>query len=137
MELRFSPGNQPESDSGLVSDTAGLLEITEFRLFQLAYHDWYGTDINDQETETYFIPFMFNEVVPFWLRHFCETIQKKYKQGVLNREELGIKPDPYPKFFLRWFVTSVTVLVVVLTVLVFLAETAMEFFDGCYFPPCF
>ena len=62
-------------DCVLVANTAGLLEITEFRVFQLAFGEWYGREIRDYEAEDYFTAFMYYDHVPFWVRRFCHKIQ--------------------------------------------------------------
>lgn len=132
--------SQPRPDSVLVAATAGLLEIPEFRLFQLAYRDWYGSEPGEAETETWFEAYMFADQVPFWVRYYCERIQRCHRQGILSRTALGIKSESRPPRSLRWFVTTIVVLSTVLMVLVFLADQAaylMPFLKECYFPPCY
>lgn len=131
---------QSEPDSILVAATAGLLDIPEYRVFQLAYHDWYGKEADEVEMGIWFDDYMYEDQVPFWVRGYCKKVQRRSRQGTLSRDELGIKPISRPPRFLRWFVTSIVVSILVLTVLVFLAEQTanlLPFLKECYFPPCY
>jgi hypothetical protein len=44
--------------------SASLLQISEFRFFQLSYAHWYGRDISEREIEHIFITYMFSSFVP-------------------------------------------------------------------------
>ena len=128
------------ADCVLVAETAGLLEITEFRLFQLAFKEWYGREIRDYEAEDYFTDFMYFDRVPFWVRRFCHRIQNLHEVGRLNPRDYGIMPEQFEYRLLRWAVRGVTVLLAVFIMLLFLANTVgdlMPFLKECYFPPCY
>lgn len=127
-------------DCVLVANTAGLLEITEFRLFQLAFGEWYGREIRDYEAEDYFTTFMYFDRVPFWVRRFCHKIQDLHDTGNLDPRDFGIKPKCFEYGLLRWAITAVSIMFATLVVLIFLANTAvdlMPFLKECYFPPCY
>ena len=128
------------ADCVLVANTAGLLEITEFRLFQLAFGDWYGREIRDYEAEDYFTAFMYYDRVPFWVRRFCHKIQDLREEGHLEPGNFGIKPERFEYRLLRWAVAAVSIMFASLVILIFLANTAvdlMPFLKECYFPPCY
>jgi hypothetical protein len=137
--ISFQYEDMPQ-DCVLVANTAGLLEITEFRLFQLAFGEWYGREIRDYEAEDYFTTFMYFDRVPFWVRRFCHKIQNLHEAGNLNPRDFGIKPKRFEYGLLRWAITAVSIMVATLVVLIFLANTAvdlMPFLKECYFPPCY
>ena len=128
------------ADCVLVAHTAGLLEITEYRVFQLAFFDWYGRHIRDYEAEDYFTAFMYYDRVPFWVRRFCHKIQDLREEGHLEPRDFGIRPDHFESRLLRWAVTAVSIMLAFLVILVFLANAAvdlMPFLKECYFPPCY
>ncbi len=128
------------ADCLLVASTAGLLEITEFRVFQLAFGEWYGREIRDYEAENYFTAFMYQDRVPFWVRRFCHKIQDLNEAGKLNPRDFGIYPARFEYRLWHWAVRGVTILIAVLIILLFLAHTAadlMPFLKECYFPPCY
>jgi hypothetical protein len=123
-----------------VADTAGLLEITEFRVFQLAFGEWYGREIHDYEAEEYFTAFMYFDQVPFWVRRFCHKIQDLNDTGRLNPRDFGIKPERFEYRLLQWAVRGVMVMLVSMVILLFLSNTVadlMPFLKECYFPPCY
>ena len=132
--------DETPADCVLVADTAGLLEISEFRVFQLAFREWYGREIRDHEAEDYFTAFMYFDRVPFWVRRFCHIIQNLDAAGKLNPRDFGITPQRFEYRLLRWAVKGVTVMLAVFIILLFLANTAadlMPFLKECYFPPCY
>jgi len=128
------------ADYVLVADTAGLLEISEFRVFQLAFGEWYGRDIRDYEAEDYFTVFMYQDRVPFWVRRFCHKIQDLNDAGRLNPRDFGIKPERFEYRLFQWAVRGMTVILAIMIILLFLASNAadlMPFLKECYFPPCY
>jgi hypothetical protein len=137
--ISFQYEDMPQ-DCVLVANTAGLLEITEFRLFQLAFGEWYGREIRDYEAEDYFTTFMYFDRVPFWVRRFCHKIQNLHEAGNLNPRDFGIKPKRFEYGLLRWAITAVSIMFATLVVLIFMANNAvdlMPFLKECYFPPCY
>jgi len=132
--------DETPADYMLVANTAGLLEITEFRVFQLAFREWYGREIRDYEAEDYFTAFMYFDQVPFWVRRFCHKIQDLSDAGRLNPCDFGIKPERFEYRLLQWAVRGVTLLLVIMVILFFMANTVvdlMPFLKECYFPPCY
>ena len=74
-----------------VLDAAALLQVTEFRLFHIAYRFWHGRDASDQSIEQFFVPYMFRSVVPFWVRQLCRHILQADAEGRLNPASYGLK----------------------------------------------
>jgi len=132
--------DETAADYMLVANIAGLLEITEFRVFQLAFGEWYGREIRDYEAEDYFTAFMYFDQVPFWVRRFCHKIQNLDAAGKLNPRDFGIMPEHFEYRLLRWAVRTVTVMLMLMVILFFIADTVgdlMPFLKECYFPPCY
>ncbi|MFQ5995183.1 MAG: hypothetical protein ACE5K1_08800 [Acidiferrobacterales bacterium] len=74
-----------------VLDAAALLEVTEFRLFKIAYQFWHGRDASDHSIEQFFVPYMFRSVVPLWVRQLCRQILQANAEGRLNPASYGVK----------------------------------------------
>ena len=123
-----------------VRQTAALLDITEFRLFELAYRWWYGKPAPAGRIERVFVVYMFQDHIPFWLRHYLRHVQTLHEAGPVHRSTLGIAPNPVPSYA-RWrFGLSVLVLIVILTALFILAVNTSGLLDvthNCYLPPCY
>lgn len=79
-----------------VLDTAALLQVTEFRLFEIAYRFWYGRDVSEQSIEKYFVHYMFRSVVPFWVRQLCRRVLEAQAKGTLDPTEFGVQPKAVP-----------------------------------------
>ena len=64
------------ADAADVSHTAGLLDTSEFQLFQMAYRSWHGYDADERLVEGYFVSYLYYDDVPFWVRHFVRQVQE-------------------------------------------------------------
>ena len=70
----FKKYNQLSIDSQQVHAAAAMLEVTEFRLFELAYYDWFGCSGDEGELEKLYMLYWFTGLVPVWVRHFNRQI---------------------------------------------------------------
>lgn len=78
------------ADVSQVLDTAALLQVTEFHLFEIAYQSWYGRDASEKSIERYFVPYMFRAIVPFWVRQLCRRVLAADARGALDPAEFGV-----------------------------------------------
>lgn len=63
-------------DAQQVEEAAAILNVSEFRLFELAYHDWFGVFAKENKLESAYMPYVVCGTVPCWLRHFSrKTLQ--------------------------------------------------------------
>jgi hypothetical protein len=87
------PDNQDVvgNDGGKVEISSRLLQISEFKFFQLAYSCWYGRDISEKDMESIFADYMLKDEVPHWARHFARQVLSQYFNGVLDPHEYGIE----------------------------------------------
>jgi len=123
-----------------VLNTAALLETSEFNVFHLAYRSWYGKTVSDKEIERYYVPYMFREVVPHWVRSFCRMILESEKSGKLDARNY-VPPEPPPKKHeVSQFMMKLIIAINCLIILLKLADQAavqMGLADNCMFPPCY
>ena len=68
-----------------------LLQITEFKFFHLAYTQWFGNEISENRLEHIFAEYMFEDIVPHWVRHFTRKILSLNGQGALETESFDIE----------------------------------------------
>jgi len=122
-----------------ILELSALLEIREYDYFGLAYLWWFGQLPNSRVLESHFVRYMFNKIVPHWVRGYSRMILDLQSQGVLNKEELGISrlPDATPQSVragLRYFV----MILITMGLLVLIAEVAVQFrVVKCLLPPCY
>ncbi len=130
--------NLPE-DIEDVLELSALLEIREYDLFGLAYHWWFGRLPNKRVLETHFVRYMFNKIVPHWMRHYSRMLLDLREQGILDREKLGISrlPNATPQS-VRAGLRYTVILFSILGLLILIAELAVQFSVlPCMFPPCY
>ncbi len=87
----------PLTDIDHVAISAGLLQVSEFRFFQVAYADWYGREIPTPSLEPIFARYMFDSVVPHWVRHLTRIVLSRSQEGTLDPRDFNIrlpKRDP-------------------------------------------
>ena len=120
-----------------VVEASNLLAVSEFRLFEIAYANWYGVEGDSKTIERQFLPYMFQERVPHYVRAFTRKVLGLEAAGSLDPEEFGIEPEDRTVrgvvsgvFYSLFVVASVTVLVLLAKV------TAERLGLECMFPPC-
>ena len=67
-----------------ICDAANILQVGEFQLLQLAYRDWHGEDLPEDQTDHLFHSFMIDGIVPPWARHYARTILREEQSGRLD-----------------------------------------------------
>ena len=134
------PGRDPTPDDVLaVLRTANLLGVGEFRLFELAYESWYGLAGDAKTIERSFLPYMFRDQVPHWVRAFTRKIDRLDQAGRVDPAALGVEIEA-PTLRGRAVGLAYTLgIFVALAVLVALAKVTAESLGlaDCLFPPCF
>ena len=83
-----------EQDTRDVLDASSELQITEFRLFELAYYRWFGERLSEQKIERFYTGYMFKASAPFWVRHFCREVMDHAAIGDLDPKQFGVYPVP-------------------------------------------
>lgn len=124
-----------------VLDAAALLDITEYELFRLAYERWHGGGVSEESTlEPHFVAYMFDEVVPVWVRDFSRLVERRQRNGDLNPAELGVEPRRGSRQMVHRGIRYSVGLILALVTLLVLAQFAAKVLDlseHCTFPPCY
>jgi hypothetical protein len=123
-----------------VLEAAALLDVTEYDLFHLAYSRWHGEQADDDLIEPFFIAYMFNKVVPLWVRHFSRLVERLYDRGELDAADLGVKYLPRSRYMVTRGVRYSITICLVMVALIVIAEFAAQFLrlsERCMFPPCY
>ena len=134
----FDEDRIPEDVHAVLEATA-LLDITEFRLFGLAYRNWFGHPPDEKTIERFFLPYMFQDTVPSWVRHFCQRVIQLDQVGILDPVEFGVIERPATVDSVAKGYRYMFWLVAAMTVLYTLAKLATDWmgFARCMFPPCY
>ena len=84
------------NESNIKKDLAGIeisskmLQMSEFRFFQLAYERWYGSELAEGNMENIFADYMFKNEVPYWVRHLSRNVLSLYFEDRLDPREFNI-----------------------------------------------
>jgi hypothetical protein len=97
-----------QTDAEAVCFAASLLDISEFRLFEIAHVNWFGSEAPKKAMEGLFGNYLHSGLVPFWLRHMVRSIIGKHWKGSLAAREFGIEqPHVSPsRRKIGWVVTG-------------------------------
>ena len=79
------------ADTREVLAASAALQITEFRLFELAHERWFSEPAVTEKVEPAFISYMFNELVPHWVRHYARAVLAAQRAGRLVPAEFGVR----------------------------------------------
>ena len=104
-----------------VEISSRLLQISEFKFFQLAYSWWHGRDISEKNMEPIFADYMLRDEVPHWARHFARQVLSQYAHGILDPHEYGIECIIPPRQLngTKVFITIFMIVVYLLFYLIF------------------
>ena len=83
---------EPWEDIDHVIISAGLLQVSEFKFFKVAYADWYGDDISDSSLEPIFTKYVYQDVVPPWVRHLARRVMSRSEEGSLDPKDFNVQP---------------------------------------------
>lgn len=109
-----------KQDSLDLLEAAAVLEVREFKLFELAYREWYGKEPLSRVIEVHFSNYMFNKVIPTWVRSYSRHVVELHKAGKLDPKAFGIyQPLPSKRLILIGRVFS-TLLIFVFLAFLFL-----------------
>jgi hypothetical protein len=79
-----------QNDAEAVSFVAGLFDISEFKLFEMAYVNWYGREAAKKAMDRFFGTYLNTGSVPFWLRAAVRKILCQHRKGDLTASQLGV-----------------------------------------------
>ncbi len=121
-----------------ILEISAMLEIREFDIFSLAYCWWFGREPTKRVLENHFAKYMFNKIVPPWVRQYSRLILDLRANGKLNREELGITSLPSATKSVRTDLRYAVILFLALALLILMATVIDNFvLTPCYFLPCY
>jgi hypothetical protein len=120
-----------------VLDVAAELDIQEFDVFHLAYAWWHGKRGTDAKIEPFFVKYMFNDVVPHWVRQFTRMALQLKNEGRLQPKTFGIHTPPADTTSIVKGIRFGIILVAILTTLIVAAQLTQSALGRCMFPPCY
>jgi hypothetical protein len=80
-----------DDEAKLISFIAGVLQISEYELFRIAYLHWFDRPISDNRLDFLFKDYLATCDAPYWVNDFSRKVHEKFKAGELNYKDYGIK----------------------------------------------
>ncbi len=84
LEVLLHPDREEDVDRAGVVHAANLLEVGEFQLLQLSFHEWYGREMQESEKKAFFRSVFFEKSTPSFLRHYARRIVMRHNRGKLS-----------------------------------------------------
>ena len=85
------PLSGADADLAAVATSAALLEVSEFRFFELAHERWFGRPVSRPHCERLFLDYMFRDAVPPWVRHLARQVLALEARQELD--PVGFEPE--------------------------------------------
>ena len=129
-------------DSGLppeiaeVLECAALLEISEYRVFEMAHRAWFGAASDRARLERSFFAYLYCDRVPPWVRRFARGVAERGRAPGFDPAEYGVIHPPPQRTMMRLGVRYALWTAAAVTAVALAAHYAAEPF-GCMFPPCY
>ena len=60
-------------DTDCVISAANYFEVSEFVIFRDAYTAWYGKEAPEKQVEKFFVEYLVENKVPFWVRNYARS----------------------------------------------------------------
>ncbi len=95
------PDQEEDPERTVVARAATILQVGEFQLLQLAYHDWYGQELPAALCDQLFQAYMLRDEIPTWARHYARRIIDFEDRGLIDCN------DAYYHRYDREYVTHV------------------------------
>jgi len=90
FQTLLRPDKEENPERALVARAANILQVGEFQLLQLAYHEWFGFDLPRAQIDRLFSGYMLHNEVPQWAREYARKIIDMDERGVG-----GLDRDPF------------------------------------------
>ncbi|HBK80085.1 MAG TPA: hypothetical protein DDZ83_10505 [Nitrospinae bacterium] len=84
LQTLFRPDFEEKSFRAEVARAANILQIGEFQLLQLAYHEWFSWEMPEETIDRIFKTYMLKDLVPPWARHYARHILALEESGTLD-----------------------------------------------------
>ena len=92
----FNRNTPTNDDAEQVYYIASVLNVSEFRLFELAYDDWFGEAGNERILEAVYMSYVVCGATPVWVRNYSRKTQQLCDEAGMYLPQTASLPAPYP-----------------------------------------
>ncbi len=125
-------------DVATVLESASLLEVSEYRIFEMAYEAWFGrkVDNNAKLLNRQFFAYLNRDSVPPWVRSLCRDLARRGRAPGFDPARYGIVRAPPTRTMIYLGIRYTIWTALTVSVIIGLAHFA-AIPAGCTFPPCY
>ncbi len=141
IKTLLRPDQEEDPERTVVARAANILQVGEFQLMQLAYHDWYGQELPAALCDQLFQAYMLRDEIPTWARHYARRIIDFEDRGLIDCNDADY--HRYDREYVthvpqgvRQFTVASVILASILVLGVVIGELAAGE-DGSLLPPYF
>lgn len=85
FDIVFRPDLEENKQKADIPQAANLLEIGEFQLLQLAYREWFGYDLPEEQVNRLFAIYISSQEAPAWAVQYARHIIELDRQERLDK----------------------------------------------------
>ena len=74
LKTLMRPDREEDPERSLISQAANILQVGEFQVLPLAYHEWFDRELPEHLTDRLFQAYMLHGQVPIWARNYATRI---------------------------------------------------------------
>ena len=87
LKTLWRPDREEDPERTLIAQAANVLQVGEFQLLQLAYFEWYGHELPQDDSGQLFHSYMLHGRVPDWARRYAEWVLRQDEIGLIDSRE--------------------------------------------------
>lgn len=92
----FKKNTSTNYDVEQVCYAAALLNVTEFRLFELAYDDWFGEAGSEGMLEVAYMSYVICGKTPIWVRNYARKTRQLGDEAGMYLPQIVTLPEAHP-----------------------------------------
>lgn len=92
----FNENTPSDDDAEQVYYIASVLNVSEFRLFELAYDDWFGETGSEMILEAAYMSYVVCGVTPIWVRNYARKTRQLCDEAGMYLPQSAVLSDAHP-----------------------------------------
>lgn len=92
----FNKNTPGGDDAEQVYYVASVLNVSEFRLFELAYDDWFGESGSEGFLEAAYMSYVVCGATPIWVRNYTRKTRQLCDEAGMYLPQAVALPDSHP-----------------------------------------
>ena len=87
LKTLWRPDREEDPEQTLVAQAANILQVGEFQVLQLAYHEWHGREMPEHLSSRLFQDFVVHGEAPPWASEYARRIIRQDEIGLIESND--------------------------------------------------